>query len=148
MKLDMVELGAVLKGVRTWCHADIIKGEVSNPRVQLQQKGQRLTNSTGSTEDCDFRQLQDQFISQRLTAYMKLNGCIGDSSGTVRRSTYISGRRGESSALGSARQCSSCSEHDEICDVCWRIEELESGSIWNQLGEERTDGKFQDGGVD
>ena len=29
------------------------------PWVELQEKGERLSNSTGSTENCDFRELED-----------------------------------------------------------------------------------------
>merc|ERR1711964_214639 len=41
----------------TWGETDIVKSEVCNTGVELQEKRQRLSNSTSSTENCDFRQV-------------------------------------------------------------------------------------------
>lgn len=42
----------------TRSHADIVQGELSHSRVELEQQGQRLANATSSTEDGHLGQLQ------------------------------------------------------------------------------------------
>jgi hypothetical protein len=41
--------------MRTWCHANIIKCQVGDAGVKLEEKGQWLTNSSCGSEDSDFR---------------------------------------------------------------------------------------------
>ena len=40
--------------------ADVVEGEVSDTGVQLHQQGERLTNATRGTEDCDLGELRGQ----------------------------------------------------------------------------------------
>jgi hypothetical protein len=50
-------------GSDTWCHADIIEGELGDPRVQLEQQRQWLTDTTGGTEDGDLGVLRGAIVS-------------------------------------------------------------------------------------
>ena len=50
-------------GCDTWGHADIIEGELADPWVQLQQQRERLTDTTGGTEDGDLGVLHHQLLA-------------------------------------------------------------------------------------
>lgn len=45
-------------GRLTWSSTDIVESELSNTRVELEEEGQRLANSTGGTENGDLGELE------------------------------------------------------------------------------------------
>lgn len=47
----------------TGCHADIVEGEVSHTGVELEQKGERLANATGGTQNSHLGQLSTRRVS-------------------------------------------------------------------------------------
>jgi hypothetical protein len=42
---------------RTWSPSNVVQGQLSDARIQLEEKGERLSNSTGSAKHSDFREL-------------------------------------------------------------------------------------------
>lgn len=48
----------------TWASADVVESELGNTGVELQQQGERLANTTGSTEDGDLGCLLDRADSR------------------------------------------------------------------------------------
>lgn len=50
---------------RTGSAADIVESKLSNPRVKLEEEGERLTNATGSTKDGDLGVLCDSISTVR-----------------------------------------------------------------------------------
>ena len=48
----------------TGCALDIEKGELADTRVELQEEGQRLSDTTGGTENGDFGGLMRGTVSQ------------------------------------------------------------------------------------
>lgn len=52
---------------RTWATSDIVECEFADTRIELHQQGQRLTDTSASTEDSDLGQLEAQRCQQRST---------------------------------------------------------------------------------
>lgn len=59
-------------GRPTGSQADVVEGELADARVQLQQQGERLADTTGSTENCDLRRLHSD-ISTRALPYIAID---------------------------------------------------------------------------
>ena len=58
-------------GERTRSSPDIVQSQLSDARVQLEEKGERLANATSSTEDGDLGQLKKS-ICQHCTGNWEL----------------------------------------------------------------------------
>jgi len=50
----------------TWSSTDIVEGKLRNTGVELEEEGQWLSNSTGSTEDGDLGELDRQMLATPL----------------------------------------------------------------------------------
>lgn len=104
----------------TGCEADVVEGELANARVELEQEGERLADTTGGTEDGDLGRLQLAVSAEAPPASMaamevfarskKLLDCLGAAEGA-----YLAGRHREGAALGLGESVPG-SEHDG-CDA-------------------------------
>lgn len=56
----------------TGCHADIVEGELADTWVELQEKGERLSDTTGGTEDDDLGELLDKHRVSSCLLAMRL----------------------------------------------------------------------------
>jgi hypothetical protein len=56
----------VVREELTWSSADVVESELSHAWVELEEQRQRLSNSTGSTEDGDLRELDGQVLAEQL----------------------------------------------------------------------------------
>lgn len=73
-KLSYRALGVDVADIsgNTGCHADIVEGELADTWVELQEKGERLTDTTGGTEDDDLGELLDKHRVSSCLLAMRL----------------------------------------------------------------------------
>jgi hypothetical protein len=113
----------------TWSSTDIVESKLRNTGVELEEEGQWLSNSTGSTEDGDLGELDRQMLAMALKCdphgrpSLPRHGGSWDCLGIA--STYVSCGGRECAALSGAK-CA-CGEHGWVCEV--RLEKGER--LWN-----------------
>jgi hypothetical protein len=120
---NVLELEICFKHVRrTGGEADIVEGQLGDPGVELQEKRQRLANTTSGTKYSDLGRLHHTMLvaihpkSSQLQLYCHADAPTTKAIG-FREATNLAGRRAEGAARGLGESLPS-SEHD---DCNWEV---------------------------
>ena len=94
----------------TGCALDIEKGELADTRVELQEEGQRLSDTTSGTENGDLGELYNKSVSIRPDSDVGIASFDrGSDQMKEERATHISCRGREGTSLDGTEY--SCSNH-------------------------------------
>jgi hypothetical protein len=107
----------------TWATLDIVQSEFADPGVELEEKRERLSNATCSTEHGDFRSLDWTMVSMVSDLYSMR--------GAFSRKTDLASRSREGSPLNSTENLTGKHDGDDGWERRGWIEQMGGRMSWD-----------------